>query len=89
MGETKTGQEIQLNTEQLRILSLIFSGKHKKLYQARDRGCIKTNYVLNILGIIQRKTLIMITEKQINTEGCTSPVEIVTRILHHSTVSLN
>ena len=89
MGETKTGQKIQLNTEQLRILSLIFSGKHKKLYQAKDRGCIKTNYVLNLLGIIQRKTLIMITEKQINTEVSTSPVEIVTRILHHSTVSLN
>ena len=89
MGEMKTGQEIQLNTEQLRILSLIFSGKHKKLYQARDKGSIKTNYVLNLLGIIQRRKLIMITEKQINTEGCTSQVEIVTRILHHSTVSLN
>jgi hypothetical protein len=63
MGETKTGQEIQLNTEQLGILSLIFSGKHKKLYQARDRGCIKTNSVLNILGIIQRKTLIMIKKE--------------------------
>jgi hypothetical protein len=70
-------------------MSLIFSGKHKKLYQARDRGYIKTNYVLNLLGIIQRKKLIMITEKQIYKEGCTSPVKIVTRILQHITVLLN
>jgi hypothetical protein len=85
----RIGHEIQLNREKLRILCLIFSGKHKKLYQARDRGYIKTNPILNILGIIQRKKLIMITEKKIHKEVCTSPVKIVTRILQHITVLLN
>jgi hypothetical protein len=42
MGETKTGQEIQLNTEKLRILSLIFSGKHKKNYtKPETEGALK------------------------------------------------
>jgi hypothetical protein len=54
-------------------MCLIFSGKHKKLYQARDKGYIKTNSVINILRIIQRKKLIMIISTHSRSNSSTRP----------------
>ena len=65
-GKDGTGKEIQLKIEKLRIMRLIFSGKHKNYSKQVIEGTFKSIMSFYLLKIIQNVEKNMVnTRKQL------------------------
>jgi hypothetical protein len=63
-GKDGTGKEIQLKTEQLRILRLIFSGKHINYSKQVTEGTFKPIMSFYLLKIIQNVENNMVNKRK-------------------------
>jgi hypothetical protein len=80
-GRDGKGLEIQLKTEQLRILFSIFSGKHINYSKPETECTLKQIMFLYLLRIIQNVESSSGNRKNKFTGKGTSPMKIDTRIL--------